>query len=171
MKTRIVLAMVAVAGLLCAPALRAQEKESKENAELADALKAAKVSLQRGLSASAREGKPISAKFEVEGGKLQLSVYTMKGDKFSEVIVNHTNGAIAKTEEITSGDDLTAAKAESGAMGKAKLSLLAATAKAVRTNKGFRAVSVVPTLKDGRPVANITLAKGKDFKTVSEKLD
>jgi hypothetical protein len=171
MKPRRVLATMAITGLLGTAVLRAQESKANEQTELAAALKAAKISLQRGLSASAREGKPISGKFEVEGGKLQLSVYTMKGDKFYEVIVDHTNGTIAKTEEITGGGDLTAAKAQSEAMAKATLSLSAAMARAVRANNGFRAVSIVPALKDGRPVADITLAKDKDFKTVSEKLD
>ena len=82
-----------------------------------------KTSLEKGLSASETQGKPISGKFEVEDGKLQLSVYTMKGDKFSEVIVDHKTGKVAKTEAITGGDDLTAAKAQSEAMAKTKLSL------------------------------------------------
>jgi hypothetical protein len=130
-----------------------------------------KTSLEKGLSASESQGKPISGKFEVEDGKVQLSVYTMKSDKFSEVIVDDKSGKISKTEAITSGEDLTAAKAQSGAMAKAKVSLRAATEKAVKGNKGFRAVSVTPSLKDGHPVAEITLVKGEEFKMVSEKLD
>jgi hypothetical protein len=46
----------------------------QEQAELANALSEAKVSLQQGLVASESEGQPISGKFEVEDGKLQLSV-------------------------------------------------------------------------------------------------
>jgi uncharacterized membrane protein YkoI len=149
----------------------AQKSDDKEHAELAKALKGVKVSLEKGLSASESQGKPISGKFEVEDGKLQLSVYTMKGDKFSEVIVDHKTGKVAKTEAITSGEDFSAAKAQSGAMAKAKASLRSATEKAVKTNKGFRAVSVTPSLKDGHPVADITLVKGDEFKTASEKLD
>jgi len=72
----------------------AQKYEDKEHAELVTALKAAKVSLENGLTASEREGKPISGKFEVDEGKLQLSVYTMKGDKFSEVVVDHKTGKV-----------------------------------------------------------------------------
>ena len=149
----------------------AQKYDDKEHAELAKALKGAKVSLEKGLSASESQGKPISGKFEVEDGKLQLSVYTMKGDKFSEVTVDHKTGKVAKTEAITGGDDLTAAKAQSGAMAKAKVSLRSAAEKAVKANKGFRAVSVTPSLKDGHTVADITLVKGDEFKTISEKLD
>src|SRR5213080_2680134 len=149
----------------------AQKSDDKEHAELAKALKDAKVSLEKGLSASESQGKPISGKFEVEDGKLQLSVYTMKGDKFSEVIVDHKTGKVAKTEPITSGDDLAAAKAQREAMAKAKRSLDAAASAAAKENKGFRVVSVMPALKDGHPVADVTLVKGEEWKTVSETLE
>src|SRR5882724_12912677 len=112
-----------VAWLLAMPTVWAQKDEAKEHAELAKAMKDAKVSLQKGLSASARDGKPISAKYEVEDGKLQLSVYTMKGDTFAEVIVDHKTGKIAKAEPITKGDDLSHAKEQSQAMTKAKRTL------------------------------------------------
>jgi len=46
---------------------------SQERAQLAKALTGAKVTLHSGLQTSASQGKPISAKFEVEDGKLQLS--------------------------------------------------------------------------------------------------
>ena len=149
----------------------AQKSDDKEHAELAKALKGVKTSLEKGLSASESQGKPVSDKFEIEDGNLQLSVYTIKGDKFSEVIIDHKTGKVAKTEVITGGKDLTAAKAQSEAMAKTKLSLREATDKTVKANKGFQAVSVTPTLKDGHPVADITLAKGEEFKTVSGKLD
>jgi hypothetical protein len=160
-----------LAWLLAGPMAWAQKDEAKEHAELAKALKDAKVSLQKGLTASAREGKPISAKYEIEDGKLQLSVYTMKGDKFSEVIVDHKTGKVAKAEPITHADDLTAAKAQSEAMAKSKRSLDAAASEAVKTNKGYRVVSVMPALKDGHPVADVTLVKETEWKTVAEKLD
>lgn len=151
--------------------LLAETPDAKSQAELAAALKGVKVSLEKGLAASAREGKPISAKFEVEDGKLQLSAYTMKGGKFSEVVVDHETGRIAKTEPITGGEDLSAAKEPSEAMAKAKSSLAAASKKALGANKGFRAVSVTPAMKDGHPVADVTLAKGQEFKSVSEGFD
>jgi hypothetical protein len=147
------------------------DDKAKEHADLEKALKDATVPLERGLSASAKEGKPISAKYEVEDGKLQLSVYTMKGNNFSEVIVDHKTGKIAKAEPITQGDDLTHAKDQSAAMAKAKRSLGAAASEAVKENKGYRVVSVFPTVKDGHPVADVTLLKGNEWKTVSAKLD
>ncbi len=171
MKTTTVALAFIGAWIFAVPTGWAQTSDDKEHAELAKALKDAKISLQRGLTASAKEGKPISAKYEVEHGKLQLSVYTMKGDKFSEVIVDHTTGKVAKAEPITSGDDLTAAKTQGEAMAKAKRSLEAAAAEAVKEHTGYRVVSVMPALKEGHPVADVTLVKGTEWRTVSEKLD
>jgi hypothetical protein len=56
-------------------------------------------------------------------------------------------------------------------MAKSKRSLGAAATEAVKENKGYRVVSVFPALKDGHPVADVTLVKGTEWKTVSEKLD
>ena len=123
------------------------------------------------MAASKSKGTPISAKYEIEDGKLQLSVYTAKGDAFSEVIVDHKTGKVAKAEPITGGDDLTAAKSQNEAISKAKTSLQAAVSKAVKANKGYKAASVTPSLKDGHPIAEITLMKGTESKTVSEPLD
>src|SRR5215468_667123 len=99
--------------------LTAAEDAAKEQAELAKALSAAKVSLERGLSAAATGGKPISAKFEAEEGKLQLSVYLEKDGTFSEVAVDHVTGKVGKSAAITEGEDLTHAQSQSAAMAKA----------------------------------------------------
>ena len=45
------------------------------------------------------------------------------------------------------------------------------TANAVLGHPGYRAVSVVPALEDGRPVAVVTLMKGEEVKKTAEKLD
>ena len=171
MKTMKTMAAFVIALVFVVPTGWAQTPADQEHAELAKALKDAKVPLERGLTASAKEGKPISAKYEVEDGKLQLSVYTMKGNNFSEVIVDHKTGKIAKAEPITKGDDLSHAKEQSEAMAKAKRSLGSAALEAVKENKGYRVVSVMPAMKDGHPVADVTLVKGTEWKTVSEKLD
>jgi len=147
----------------------------EQQAELANAMSGVKVSLQQGLTASEREGQPISGKFEVENGKIQLSVYTAKDGKFSEVIVDHMTGSIAKAEPITEGEDLTHAKAQKAAMDRAKIKLADAAAKAKGQAKGEAAdvlvVSVVPELKNDRPEAEIVLLQGKKFSTASERLD
>jgi len=145
--------------------------EAADDAALIKALAGAKVSLQQGLTASQREGQPISAKFELEDGKLQLSIYTAKEGKYFEVIVDHTSGKVTKSELITEGDDLTHSKSQSAAMAKAKASLKDATDKAIGETAGSRAVGVVPSLKDGHPVATVSLLMGEQFKTVDERLD
>jgi hypothetical protein len=173
MKMLRIMAAFAAALVFVVPTGWAQtsDDKAKEHAELEKALKDAKIPLVRGLTASAKEGKPISAKYEVDDGKLQLSGYTMKGGNFSEVIVDHKTGKIAKTEPITQGNDLAHAKEQSEAMAKAKRSLGAAASEAVKENKGYRVVSVMPAVKDGHPIADVTLVKGAEWKTVSEKLD
>src|SRR5690242_16127036 len=111
---------IVVAAILSLVGSSSWAEGGMDAAALAKALPQATVSLDQGLKASGREGTPISAKYEIENGALQLSVYTMKGAKFSEVIVDHKSGAIAKAEPITEGDDLKAAQAQSAAMTKAK---------------------------------------------------
>lgn len=173
-----VVAMAVGLALVAVPvAARGGEKEEHEKAEhagaapgLAAALATAKVTLAKGLQASEKQGRPISAKFEVEDGKLQLSVYTEKGGKFFEVVVDHQTGKVAKTEEITSGEDLAAAKKQQEAMAKTKGTLRDAVAKAEKANAGFKAVSVVPELEGGAATADVTLLKGEESKTAEEKL-
>jgi len=145
-------------------------QENAEQAALIKALGSAKVSLQEGLTASQREGRPISAKFELEEGKLQLSVYTMKDEKFFEVVIDHRTGKVSKVAPITEGEDLVHAKSQSAAMAKAKISLKQAVDRA-RDATAVRAVSVTPDVKDGHGVASVLLVKGQNFKTVEERLD
>jgi len=156
--------VLAIAAVCWGTTLAAQDKEAAK-AALSD-----RVSLARGLAASASHGRPISAKFEMDEGKLQLSVYTMKGGKFFEVSVDPNSGRVVKTEPIADGEDYTAAQSQSAAMAKAKVSLRAAVQRAMRGNAGFRAVSVTPSLKDGHAVAEVALAKGEELKTVSVPL-
>src|SRR5438132_11461696 len=164
---------VLVAAAMCwGSTLAAQDKDEQEGnqAALAKAVMTSRVSLERGLAASASHGQSISAKFEMEEGKLQLSVYTVKDGKYFEVIVDHNSGKVVKAEPITEDEDYTAAQSQTAAMAKAKGSLRAAVEKALRDNAGYRAVSVTPSLKDGRVVADVALAKGEQTKTVSVPL-
>jgi len=140
-------------------------------AALAAALKTAKATLQGALSASKAQGTPISAKFEIEDGKLQLVIYTMKGNDFMEVVADPRTGAIAKAQEITDAIDLNEATEQKAAVAKAKVPLLAAAEAAVNANSGSRAVSIVPELKNGQASAEVTLLTGNTFKSVTEKLD
>jgi hypothetical protein len=145
--------------------------EDTDPAALAKALKRTTVTLQVGLKTSEREGKPISGKFEIEDGALQLSVYSLKGNDFIEVVVDPKSGAVAKAEELTDAVDLNDAATQKAAMAKAKVTLLAATGTAVKANPGFQAVSIYPQLQNGDAVAEVTLLQGTTFKKVTEKLD
>src|SRR5262249_29732541 len=108
---------------------------------------------------------------EIDGGAFQLSVYTMNGDHVSEVVVDYSVGAIAKVETLGDSEDLAAAEQQKQAIASATRSLEAATADAVQTNPGYRAVSVMPQLQDGRPIAEITLVNGTDWRVVRARLD
>jgi hypothetical protein len=160
---------IAVAGILSLGGLSAWAED--DPAALAKALSEASVSLDQGLKASEGEGKPISGKYELDNGALKLSIYTMKMDQFAEVVVDHKSGSIKKAEPITDANDLKDAKEQGEAMGKGKVSLAAAVASAVKANGGYRAVSAMPALESGHPVASITLMKGEEVKKVTEKLD
>ena len=162
---------LAFAAVLAVASFSARAGDDDNPAALAKALSEASVSLDQGLKASEGEGKPISGKYEVQDGALQLSVYTMKGAQFAEVVVDYKSGSIKKSEPITDAGDLKEAKEQGEAMGKAKLSLAAAIASAIKANNGFRAVSAVPMLDGGQPVASVTLMKGEEVKKVKEKLD
>ena len=146
------------------PAIAAMS--DKEKAELAPVVAGAKVTLEQGLLTSKKNGKPVSAKFEVENGKPQLSVYTIKdGSKYFEVIVDQTSGEIAKADPITGGDDLTEAKKQNDGMFRATRELREAVKEAKRDHPGYNAVSVWSEMKDNHSVATVTLVKDNDWKT------
>ena len=138
----------------------------KEKAELAPAVSGSKVTLEQGLAASKKNGKPVSAKFEIENGKPQLSVYTIKeGSKYFEVIVDQTSGEIAKADPITGGDNLTEAKKQNDGMFRATRELREAVKEAKHDSPGYNAVSVSSEMKDNHSVATVLLVKDSDWKT------
>jgi hypothetical protein len=138
-------------------------------------MNAAKATLQDGLKSSEREGTPISAKFEIDEEKLQISIYTIKGNDFMEVVADPNTGAVAKAEKITDAEDLKAATAQKAAIAKAKMTLLAAVETAIKVNAGYTipplAVSISPELESGQATAQATLLRGYTFKKVTQKLD
>jgi len=162
--------LVVVASLCSVAVATAGEYEGQDGAAVAKMLPGAKVKLQQALAAAAANGKPISAKYEMDEGKFQLSVYTAKGDAFSEVLVDYKTGKIAKSEKIDGGEDLAHAKEQADAMRNAKRPLKAAVDKAEH-EAGGRAVSVTPTVSDGHAKALVTVLKGGEFKEVTESLE
>jgi hypothetical protein len=164
------IAAVSFASMFVTSGADAQESAASGDT-LARQVRSAPISLVRGLSAARARGNPISAKYELEEGNPQLSIYTTKDNRFWEVIVDHRTGRIAKAEEIRQGDDLTAAQSQSESMSKGKRSLSAAVTRALRENPGYHAVSAIPSVDAGHPVATVRLVKGTSFKTVSEALN
>jgi uncharacterized membrane protein YkoI len=168
MKQRSIMILTMLSSVICfiGFGLGADEQHT-----LIKSLGSAKVSLQQGLTAAQRQGQPISGKFEVEDGKFQLSVYTANKGQFAEVLVDYSTGKILKSEPITEGGDLDTAKAQSEALAKAKIPLRAAVDKAAKQSQGFRAISVTPTLKDGRAIALVVLLKGEELKGIEQSLE
>ncbi|WMT71446.1 PepSY domain-containing protein [Bradyrhizobium sp. Ash2021] len=166
-----VLGLAALVGFADQNAIFANDDDDEGQEKLIKLLDTSKINLQQGLAASEQQGQPISAKFEVDEGKLQLSVYTAKDGKFSEVLVDYTNGKVMKAEPITEGDDLAAAKSQSATMAKAKTTLKDAVDKAAAQSAKIRVVSAAPSLKDGRPVVSIAFLDGEQMKTVQQPLD
>jgi hypothetical protein len=172
MSSRVVLWALLVAAIgFCSVGAAPAWAESSDPAALAFALEDATATLHGGLKASEREGTPISAKFEIDDGKLQLSIYTMKGNDFMEVVADPKTGAVTGAEKIKDADDLKEATAQKATMAKAKVPLASAAETAVNANPGSRAVSIYPQLQDGNAIAEVTLLQGMTFKKVMEKLD
>jgi len=161
---------------------------------LARGLRSSKMGLQQGLTVSEQEGRPIAGRFEIERGKIQLSVYTVKDGKFSELRVDPATRNVANVGLITRPEALASAQSQSAAMANAKLSLKEAVDKAVTENGGgpaagegrseelrewlrgrqstaARAVGVIPNLREGHPVASVVLLRGERFSIVQQPLD
>jgi uncharacterized membrane protein YkoI len=159
----------AIATVTCFGSFSAWSEEKAT--DIAKMMPQAKVTLAQGLTTSESQGKPISGKFEVDEGHFQLSVYTAKSGKFSEVVIDPATGAVTKTEAITEGDDLAEAKAQNAASSKATKSLKAAAQQAEKESPGFHAVSIAAKLDNGRAVADVDLVKGTVHKAATTSLE
>ena len=172
MKRTITFALISY--VICAAipfSILAQSGPDTGREALARELQNAWLPLESGMVVSRTEGTPISAKYEVDDGTFQLSVYTLKGDKFSEVIVDYSVGWVTKVDVITDGGDLASAQSQKETMARATRSLEAATAEVVRANPGYRAVSALPRLNEGRPIVEVVLVNGTDWRVVLGSLD
>src|SRR5215510_11275247 len=82
--------------LLAAGPAFAQNGATRERSALAQAMRRAWLPLESGLAVAAPEGAPLSAKYEIDDGAFQLSVYAMKTDtSFVEVIVDFNAATLA----------------------------------------------------------------------------
>lgn len=167
MRTMASLARLTAVGTLLLTGV-ASAQATKAQAALAAAMRGANhVALADGIQTASASGKPISARYEFEDGKLQLSVFVEKAGAFSEVFVDHMTGKVARIDKITGGDDMKDAKTQSKASAKTTETLAAAVAKVLAANPGYIAVEVTPVLEGKRPVAEITLMKDGQFKGAS----
>src|SRR2546430_13277927 len=85
---------------LCAVGAVGQPKQPEERALLAKETRTARVLLEKGLSVSEVRGKPISARYVLADGRLQLSVYVVQADTLFELIVDPQTGKVKKAETI-----------------------------------------------------------------------
>src|SRR5256885_15978721 len=113
------LVRLTAAGVLLTASV-ASAQGTKAQAAVATAMRGANhVALAAAIETASASGKPISARYEFEDGKLQLTVFVEKEGAFSEVFVDHMTGKVAKIDKITGGDDLKDAKVQSKASAKA----------------------------------------------------
>ena len=161
---------ILIAGISASASLPCRA-QGDELAAIAKALPEATISIVQGLKLSEPEGKPISAEFEIESGTLLLSVYIVKENQYSEVVINAKSGSLDKVEPLTDANAIKDAQDQSAAMAKAEVPLDVALGIAVNENSGYRAASIVPLLDGEQPVASIILIKGEEAKTVVEKLE
>src|SRR5260370_11858212 len=148
-----VLGLAALVGFAGHNAIFADNEDEAQEA-LIKAMDAAKISLQQGLEASEQHGQPISAKFEIDDGKLQLSIYTAKDGKFSEVLVDYATGRILKVDPLQAGDDLTAAHEQSAPMANAKVSLKTTVEKTNSETANIPPVTLSPLPTNAHPLAS-----------------
>ena len=164
------LIVYAVFASIAFPSL-AQPGSVSEREALARELSTAWLPLESGMTVSRSEGTPISAKYEIDDGTFQLSVYTMRGERFSEVIVDYSVGTILRVDPITDGGDLAAAKNQKETMARATRTLEAVAGDVVGRNPGYRAVSAMPSLREGRPVVEVILVNGDAWRIAFGSLD
>src|SRR5215469_5820915 len=138
---------------------------------LATTIKNVRGTLEDGLKASERLGKPISAKFAVERGVVYLDISIAKNDSFSEVILYPTIRMITEIVEVIDAAELKIAVEQKAAIERASMSLLSAAENAVKANDGSRVVSIFPVLEEGHPIAVVTLVRNGEFNTVIEELN
>jgi hypothetical protein len=138
-------------------------------------VKNSKLTLAQGIAQAEKDnGAAISARFEVEDGKLSLSVYTAKGglDKDAEhntlqELSGDPTAAVwqPKTEVFEDKEHITRAAMHLTLVQRAKTSLANVVAKASSQQPGT-VYSVIPAVKDKAPGFQVLVATD-DGKTVS----
>jgi hypothetical protein len=156
---------------LCLDTSPAGAQANSNRDALARAVASTTLSFEAILSTSERYGTPLAAEFEIEDGRVQVSVIVIKGDAFIEVTADPWTGRIVNVETITEKDSVAEAAEYQKAMQGATKSLRATVVDGVQANAGYRAIRAEPVLENGHPILEITLVKGLEFKTIELELD
>jgi hypothetical protein len=164
------IASLSVIALLFLLGLTHSRAEEAPDTAVVKALDGARVTLEEGLRMSEAVGKPISAKFEIENGRLQLSVYAMANDEYREIVIAPDTGVLMSAQKISDAEDLAAAATQMRAIKDARVPLRRAVEQATSKLTGSRGVSVDPELRDGRPVAKVALLRAGTLTTVDEDI-
>lgn len=174
----VVAASVVVLGALLSGTGLTAEQEDETSALLAK-LSQSKHSLTDGIKqAGKEEGVAISAKFEMEGDELSLSVYTAKQGRSADAEHNTlmelagnptTDQWKPKKEVFEDKDHIARAAMHLTLMQLTKLALADAVQKATAHQPGT-VYSVTPAIRDGKPVFDVLVAT-PDHKSIPVILD
>jgi hypothetical protein len=156
--------------------LSARAEDSKDTQALIEALGKSKVSLLNGVRQAAKDGAvPISAKFELEDGKLSLSVYTAeKGLSVAPEtnVLQELSGSPEqdkwepKVEVFKDVPHVARSSEQLTLMALGKSSLANTIARAQKTQSGT-VFSVTPVIRNHKAVAEVLVAdKGKVKKLI-----
>ena len=170
MKRRSVLSASAIVFAAMFPLL-ANADESKDTQALVAALAKSKLTLSEGMrQATKSPGVPISAKFELEDGKLSLSVYTAEKGLAVEPeknVLQELSGSPEqdkwepKVEVFKDVPHVARSSEQLTLMALGKSSLADIIARVEKTQQGT-VFSVTPTIRNHKPVAEVLVAeKGK----------
>src|SRR5437762_4781766 len=170
--------LVLLSGAIAAlPAARADD--AKDTQALIEALGKSKHTLADGMRQAAKGGAvPISAKFELEDGKLSLSVYTAeKGLSVpaEKNVLQELSGSpeqdkwTPKVEVFKDVPHVARSAEQLTVMALGRQSLVAVIAEVRKTHPGA-VFSVTPTIKNHKPVAVVLVAQKGKVTTVTQPL-
>jgi hypothetical protein len=142
-------------------------KSETDDSELRALLPSAKVGLERGIAQAERQGaRAISAKFELDEGKLSLSVYTatkgIEPDAEHNVLAELSGDPTQadwqpKEEAFVDGKHLTRASYHLTLVQRSRTTLTAVIAKALAKQPG-QVYSVEPAVHEHTPIFHVLIA-------------
>jgi hypothetical protein len=135
------------------------------------ALEDSRITLEAGLIAGGQLGTPVFAGFDFEDGDLVLIVCIATGDRFEQVVIDPDSRTILGMAPVGGPDDRADATVRKAVLDRGARSLVTVVREALQDNLGARAVDVTPELRDGHPVAVITLLAYKRFAKISRWLE